>query len=351
MGITPRDRGLARAAAPALFALSLLLPASVAAQAFRGAAEAAPQALYVEWLHAYAGPKGLCEAADYQEILRRFEVDAIDFAAVDLPLTTSQLQAKGLVQFPAAIGGVVPVLNIPGVVPGALRLTGPVLAEIFLGKISSWNDPKIVALNAALPLPDLSIRPAHPAKASGTTFVFTQYLSEQSSEWKGKVGAGLKVPWPAGEEREDSRAVVAYVLQTPGGIGFVDYGYAAERGVGKPKLQNRDGQFVAPTVVSFQAAAASAPWAQTPAFALLLVNQAGVGSWPLTAPTFAVLPMQPRHPERTLAALDFFRWALKSAADLTNGGGYVALPAPVAGLVEAAWKRQIKRPDGRSVVE
>jgi phosphate transport system substrate-binding protein len=323
-------------------------------QTIRGAAEAAPHALYVEWVKDYPAPPGrkvLCESGEYQEILRRFESDSIDFAAFDLPLTTPQLAAKGLVQFPTAIGGVVPIVNIPGVVPGALRLSGRVIAGIFLGTIKAWNDPALKALNPSLPLPEIPIQPAHPKEPSGTTFVFTTYLSNESHEWQTRVGAGLAVGWPAGDERKDSRAVVAYVQATAGAIGYVDYSYAAERGVAKPKLQNRAGEFVSPTVVSFQAAAANAPWDSTPAFALLLVDQGGLASWPLTAPTFAVLPLQPRRPERILDALRFFRWALRKAGSATTDSGYVPLPPAVASLVEGAWKRQIKGPEGRPVWE
>jgi phosphate transport system substrate-binding protein len=284
--------------------------------------------------------------AGYQDVLA-FESAGADLGGVDLPLAVPQLVAKGLVQFPVAVGGVVPIVNLPGIVPGALHLSGPVLAAMFLGEIRVWNDPALTALNPSLALPSLAVRPVHPLEPSGTTYVFTSYLGGQSRAWKAGIGAGLTVSWPTGEGRPDARAVAREVQKTSGALGYADYGLAAESGLGKPALQNREGQFVAPTVLSFQAAAMNAAWQEAPAFALSLVDQAGAGSWPLTAPTFALFPLHPRSADRARATLRFLDWGLRSAGSTTSDAGYVPLPVPVVTLVEAAWKRQIKDAAGR----
>jgi phosphate transport system substrate-binding protein len=266
---------------------------------------------------------------------------------MDVPLSVAELQAKRLVQFPTAIGGVVPVVNVPGVVPGALNLSGPVVAGMFLGQIKVWNDPEIAALNPSLPLPSVPVKVVHSMEPSGATYLFTSYLAAVSREWKQKVGAGLVVPWPVGDVKNDVQGVVNLVQKTVGGIGYADYTYAVDQGVAKPKLRNRNGEFVAPTVLSFQAAVARAPWESTPAFSLLLVDPPWPGSWPLTSPTFAVMPVIPPHPERTLALLKFFYWGFEKGGAATSESGYVSLTPELVRLVSSAWKRQIKRPDGR----
>jgi phosphate transport system substrate-binding protein len=345
MWLTSRLVAALMLAAPPMSANGAGLPIREAGAAF-------PQALYEEWARVYAtqsGVKVACEAAKLADALRRVATGELEFGALDLPLAVEELAAKRLVQFPTAIGGIVPVVNVPGVVPGALRLNGAVLAEIYLGRIADWSDPALAKLNTGLPLPALPIRPAHQAEASGSTFVFTSYLSGQSQEWRTKVGRGASVSWPASQARNDAADVVKFVRTTPGAVGYVEYSYAAEQGVAKPKLQNREGEFVSPNVMSFQAAAAHAPWDSTPAFALLLVDQPGAGSWPMTAPTFAVFPATPGHPERTREALRFLRFGLRAGRAQAADAGYVALPDVVSQLVEAAWRRQIKGPDGQPV--
>jgi phosphate transport system substrate-binding protein len=332
-------------------ALVLILTscAPAIAQPIRISAEAAPQSLYAEWARGYESKSKVRSSRGlYQEILS-LESTGVDLGGIDLPLSVAQLRAKGLVQFPTAIGGVVPIANIPGVAPGALHLSGAILARILLGEITRWNDPVLTALNQGLPLPDVPIRPVHPTEPSGTTFIFTTYLAEQSAAWHSRVGAGLTVDWPVGEARTDTLAVAAFVQKTIGALGFSDYAVAADTGVGKPALQNRVGQFVSPTTASFQAAAKNAPWEQAPAFALSLVDQGGAGSWPLVAPTYAILPLRMRSPERTLDLLRFLDWGFRSSGGATAEAGFVPLPASVVDLVEAAWKRQLKGPDGKPV--
>jgi phosphate transport system substrate-binding protein len=313
------------------------------------AGAAAPQNLYLEWGRAYEAAGGVrlnCVAAEFTGLAAALGQGTVELGVLDRPLSVTELVATDLVQFPTAIGGVVPIASLPGIVPGALRLNGPALADIFLGRIVSWGDPRLAALNPGLQLPEGEITVVHPTDPSGITLAFTNYLSLQSTDWRARSGAGLTVRWPVGQARRDLQSVASMVQTTPGAIGFVDYGYAADHGLPKVQLQNRAGGFTRPNVVSFQSAAANAPWATTPAFSLMLVDQAGTGTWPLTTLTFAVLPLGPRHPDRALEVLRFLDWAMRKGNSVTDDQGYVPLPPQVVHVIESGWRRQIKRSDG-----
>jgi phosphate transport system substrate-binding protein len=325
---------------------------SAASEPIRGVGAALPRTVYAEWARIYEAQTHV--AVSYSALpptaaLGELASGHADFGASEVPHVAEQLAAKGLVQFPTVIGGVVPVVNIPGVVPGTLRLTGPLLADIFLGRVKTWDDPAIKALNGDLDLPSRTIRVVHPGEASGSSYIFTTYLTSVSPEWRRLVGRGFTVVWPVGEERAGRAELGSFVLKTFGAIGFVDFAHAADEGLARAKMRNREGEFVSPNVVSFQAAAANAPWESAAAFGLLLVDVPGRGCWPLTAPVFALVPHAPKDPARALEVLRFFDWTFKNGARIASEAGYVALPPAVTTLVENAWRRQVKTSQGTSV--
>jgi phosphate transport system substrate-binding protein len=297
---------------------------------------ALPKTVYAEWARVYEAKTHVavsyCAMAP-TAALGELASGRADFGASEVPHVVEELAAKGLVQFPTVIGGVVPIVNVPGVAPGTLRLTGPVLADIFLGQLKTWDDPAIKALNGDLDLPARPIKVVHPAEASGSTYIFTTYLASVSPKWRRRVGRGFTVAWPVGEERAATAELGSFVLKTFGALGFVDFAHAADEGLARTKMQNREGEFVSPNVVSFQAAAANAPWESAAAFGLLLVNVPGRGYWPLTAPVFALVPHAPKDPTRALEVLRFFDWTFKNGARIANDAGYVPLPPAVTTLV------------------
>jgi len=323
-----------------------------ASEPIRGVGAALPKAVYAEWARSFEAKTHV--AVSYSAVspttaLGELATGHANFGASEVPLLVEQLAAKGLVQFPTVIGGVVPVANVPGVAPGTLKLTGLLLADIFLGKVKTWDDPAIKALNGELDLPSRSIRVVHPTEASGSTYIFTTYLSSVSPEWKRRVGRGFTVVWPVGEERAATVELGSFVRKTFGAAGFVDFATAADEGLPRTKMRNREGEFVTPNPVSFQAAAANAPWESAAAFGLLLVDVPGRGCWPLTAPVFALVPHAPKDSNQALEVLRFFDWAFKNGARIASEAGYVALPPPVTALVEKAWMRQVKDARGTSI--
>ncbi len=266
----------------------------------------------------------------------------VDFGSSDAPLPPEELAAAGLRQFPSAIGGVVPVINVPGLAPGQLRLTGAVLADIFLGKLTQWNDPAIVALNPGVSLPESRITVVHRTDGSGTTFNFVNYLSKVSPEWKQKVGEGTTVRWPTGVGGKGNEGVSAYVKQIKGGIGYVELSYALQGKMGYASLQNRAGEWVQPDATSFQAAADSADWASAKDFYLVMTDAPGAGAWPIAATNFILVYQQPKDPARAKAVLDFFRWVYKDGRAQAEALHFVPLPQTLVDQVEAYWAAELK---------
>ncbi|WP_028989208.1 phosphate ABC transporter substrate-binding protein PstS [Thermithiobacillus tepidarius] len=309
-----------------------------------GAGSTAIYPVLSKWTEAYKSQAKT--NVNYQSIgsgagIAQVKAGTVDFGATDKPLAPEELAKDKLAQFPAVIIGIVPVVNLPGVQPGGITFNGQVLADIYLGKITQWNDPALKALNPRLPLPDLRINVVHRSDGSGTTFNFTNYLSKVSPEWKSKVGEGTAVSWPGGVGGKGNEGVAAYVQRLNGSIGYVEYAYALQNKMVHGKMQNQAGQVVAPSQATFQAAAANADWAKTRDFYLILTDQAGKDSWPITAATWILVPRQ-GNAEKTRAVLDFFRWSLANGAPIATQLDYVPLPPAAVQLIENYWKTELK---------
>ena len=318
---------------------------------FSGAGATFPYPIYAKWAEAYAAKTGL--KMNYQSIgsgggIKQITSKTVDFGASDMPLKPADLEKDGLTQFPMVMGGVVPVFNVPGIAAGQLKLDGKVLADIYLGKITKWNDPAIAALNSGLKLPDLAIAPVYRSDGSGTTFIFTHYLSEVSPEWKDKVGENTSVQFPTGIGGKGNEGVSAMASRTVGAIGYVEYAYAKQNKLTYALLRNKDGQFVSPDSAAFRAAAANADWSKTQDFYLLLTDQPGKDSWPITGATFILLHKQQNKPEVAREVINFFDWAYLNGGKLADDLDYVPMPENVVKLVEQSWQ-QIKGPDGKAV--
>ncbi|MBX9875710.1 MAG: phosphate ABC transporter substrate-binding protein PstS, partial [Beijerinckiaceae bacterium] len=270
--------------------------------------------------------------------IRQIKAKTVAFGATDAPLKGEDLAKDGLIQFPTVMGGVVPAINIAGVEARQLKLTGPLIAEIYMGTVKKWNDPKIVALNPGLKLPDANITPVYRSDGSGTTFVFTDYLSKVSADWKSKVGTNTSVQWAVGIGGKGNEGVSASVKQVANSIGYVEYAYAKQNKLSYALIQNADGQFPDPDDKSFQAAAANADWNAAPGFGISLNNQKGAEAWPITAATFLLVHAKPEKPEEVGAALKFVDWAFKNGDKLALDLEYVPLPATVKDQVRASWK-------------
>jgi phosphate transport system substrate-binding protein len=327
-------------------------PAAASGPKISGAGATFPAPLYARWAEAYKAESGV--ALNYQAIgsgggIKQIEASTVDFGASDKPLKPDDLDKAGLYQFPTVVGGVVPVMNLPGVQPGQVKLTGALLADIYLGAVKSWSDPKIAALNSGVKLPNLPITVVHRSDGSGTSFLYTSYLAAKSPAWTQKVGASDSVQWPTGIGGKGNDGVAAFVKQTPGAIGYVEYAYATQNKMTFAQLQNRDGAFVAPTAQAFGAAAAGADWAKAPGNYLLLIDQAGAQAWPITGATFILLHKQQSNPGEAKAVLAFFDWAYKNGDDAAAKLDYVPLPAAVKDMVRKQWASTIKGPDGAAV--
>jgi phosphate transport system substrate-binding protein len=284
---------------------------------------------------------------NYQSIgsgggIAQIKAGTVDFGSTDKPLPPEELAEAGLGQFPSAIGGVVPVVNLPGIEPGQLRLTGPLMADIYLGKVTRWNDPAIVALNPGVTLPDQKISVVHRSDGSGTTFNFVNYLSKVSPEWQSKVGEGTAVSWPTGVGGKGNEGVAAYVKQIDGGIGYVELAYATQTGMSYASMQNAAGNWVRPSAEAFQNAAATADWANSQDFNLIITNAPGDQAWPITATNFILMYKQPKNPERSQQAIDFFTWALENGQAQADELHYVPLPPELVQQVEAYWAAEFK---------
>ncbi|MBZ6077250.1 phosphate ABC transporter substrate-binding protein PstS [Microvirga puerhi] len=341
---------LSFAFAAGLAAVSLATPA--AAADITGAGATFPFPVYAKWAEAYKKETG--NGLNYQSIgsgggIKQIQAKTVDFGATDAPLKGEDLEKHGLLQFPTVMGGVVPVVNIAGVNAGQLKLTGDVLADIFQGKIAKWNDAKIAKLNEGLKLPDAAITPVYRSDASGTTNVFTTYLSQVSPSWKTDLGANTSVSWPVGQGGKGNEGVAATVKQVPNSIGYVEYAYAKQNNIPFALLQNKAGKFPAPADKAFQAAAANADWTAAPGFGISLTDQAGDEAWPITAPTFILVYKAPEKPEQTAEVLKFFNWAYTKGDKLASDLDYVPLPDNVVKMIETAWAKEIKDKSGQPV--
>ncbi len=263
----------------------------------------------------------------------------VDFGASDAPVAAAKLADHALIQFPTVIGGVVPIVNLPGIAPNQLHLTGQVLAGLFSGDISSWNDKQIAALNPGVSLPDIPVAPVHRADGSGTTFVFTSYLSKASHDWDSNVGAGTSIAWPSGAGARGNDGVAAVVRNTRGGIGYVEYAFADRNHLTTVELKDRAGAFVTPDLASFAKAAAAADWSAATDFAVDMLDTSGEGAWPIVSATFVLLPTNPKVPARGAAVTKFFDWAFRDGASIATGLKYVTLPPAVQAQVRAAWSK------------
>ena len=318
---------------------SVLFAASAHAADITGAGATFPAPIYAKWADAYQKATG--NRVNYQSIgsgggIRQIGAKTVDFGASDMPLTPEKLAEGGLQQFPTVIGAVVPVVNLEGIKPGDMKLTGEVLAGIYHGKITKWNDPAIVALNPDLKLSDQDIGVVRRADGSGTTFVFTNYLSKVSSEWKEKIGEGTAVQWPVGLGGKGNEGVSAFVQRLPGSIGYVEYAYAKQNKLSHAIMQNREGQFVEPSAESFSAAAEGADWSKS-AFYEILTNEPGANSWPITSATFILMHKTQDKPAQAAEVLKFFDWAYANGGDMALELEYVPLPKATVELIRASW--------------
>ncbi len=317
-----------------------------------GAGATFPYPVYAKWAEAYKAQSGT--SMNYQSIgsgggIKQIIAKTVDFGASDMPLKPELLEKDGLIQFPTVIGGVVPVVNIEGVANGKLHLDGAVLADIYLGKITKWNDPAIVALNKGVKLSDDIITVVHRSDGSGTSFIFTNYLSKVSPEWKTAVGEGTAVSWKAGTGGKGNEGVASYVQRIKGSIGYVEYAYALQNKMVAVQMKNHDGQYVQPSIESFQGAAAGADWKHAPGFYEILTNEAGKTSWPISGATFILMHKSQDKPESAEAVLKFFDWAYTNGDKLAAELDYITLPASVKGLIHDAWKAQIKDASGKAI--
>jgi len=332
--------------------VALLSAGAASAGDITGAGATFPYPIYAKWAEAYKAQTGT--GMNYQSIgsgggIKQIQAKTVDFGATDAPLNDTELGAAGLTQFPAVIGGVVPVVNINGVEPGKLKLDGKVLAEIFMGKITKWNDPLIAADNAGVALPDEAITVVHRADGSGTTFIFTTYLSQVSADWKKSVGADKAVSWPAGTGGKGNEGVASYVQRIKNSIGYVEYAYALQNKMTFTQIKNRDGAFVKPDDSSFKAAAANAKWDANKGFYEILTNEPGKDSWPITGATFILVYKAVDKVENAQEVLKFFDWAFTNGDKLASDLDYVPLPATLKTQIRAAWKAQIKDTSGKAL--
>jgi phosphate transport system substrate-binding protein len=319
-----------------------------------GAGATFPYPVYAKWAEAYKAESGT--SMNYQSIgsgggIKQIKAKTVDFGATDAPMKPEELSLLGLTQFPTVIGGVVPVINVPGIAPGQLKLSGEALADIFLGKITKWNDPKIAAHNSGVALPDQSITVVHRADGSGTTFIFATYLSQVSQDWNRGVGAGSAVQWPVGTGGKGNEGVASYVQRIKGSIGYVEYAYALQNKMAYVQLKNREGQFVSPTDASFKAAAANAKWDADKGFYEILTNEPGKDSWPIVGATFILVYKSAQNAETAKEVLKFFEWAYDKGDKLASDLDYVPLPDNVVKMIRGAWNKQIKDTSGKPLMK
>jgi phosphate transport system substrate-binding protein len=317
-----------------------------------GAGATFPFPIYAKWAEAYKQKTGV--GMNYQSIgsgagIKQIQAKTVDFGASDAPLKADELQKSGLMQFPAIIGGVVPVINLDGVKPGELKLTGPLLADIYLGKLKKWNDPALAGANPGLKLPDENITVVRRSDGSGTSFLFTTYLSGVSNEWKDKVGASTAVAWPEGVGGKGNEGVASYVQRIKGSIGYVEYAYAKNNKMTYAQLQNKDGAFITPDDETFQAAAAYADWKNAPGYYQILTNQPGKNSWPITGASFILIHKSQDKPASAQEVLKFFDWSFKNGQKMAQDLDYVPLPDALTKQIAETWKTQVKDASGKAL--
>jgi phosphate transport system substrate-binding protein len=317
-----------------------------------GAGATFPFPIYSKWADAYKTKTGV--GMNYQSIgsgggIKQIQSKTVDFGASDMPLKPEELDKSGLVQFPAIIGGIVPVVNIDGVSPGALKFTGPVLADIYLGKIKSWDDKAITSLNPGLKIPAEPITVVRRSDGSGTTFNFTDYLSKISPEWKEKVGSSTAVAWPEGVGGKGNEGVSSYVQRIKGSIGYVEYAYAKKNNMTYALVQNKEGQYPKPDNDTFQAAAAYADWKNAPGYYQIITNSPGKDSWPIAATSFILMHKTQDKPANAQEVLKFFDWSFKNGQKMAEELDYVPLPQALISQIESSWKTQIKDASGKPV--
>lgn len=336
----------------AVAAAGLMMTLSAHAADLTGAGATFPYPIYAKWAEAYKAATGI--GLNYQSIgsgggIRQIKAKTVDFGASDMPLKAEELDKEGLMQFPAIIGGVVPIVNLDGVAPGQMKLTADVIANIHLAKIKNWNDPAIAALNPDIKLPALAITVVHRADGSGTTFLWTDFLSKTNADFKAVVGAGTAVKWPTGVGGKGNEGVAANVQRVKGAFGYVEYAYAKKNKIAHTQLKNRDGEFVQPDDEAFKAAAANADWANTPGMGVILTNQTGKNSWPATGASFILMHKAQPDALTARAVLKFFDWAYKNGAGMATELNYVPMPTAAVKLVTDAWAAQLKDPSGKAV--
>ncbi|MDH2924726.1 phosphate ABC transporter substrate-binding protein (PhoT family) [Nicoletella semolina] len=336
----------------ALLGVSLSVAAAVQAETITGAGASFPYPIYAKWAGLYEKETG--NRVNYQSIgsgggQQQIIAKTIDFGASDDPMKADDLNKHNLLQFPAVIGGTVPVVNLPEIKSGELKLSGTVLADIFLGKIKQWNDPAIQVLNPNLNLPAKDILVVRRSDSSGTTFGWTNYLSKVSPKWKEQVGQGKSVKWPVGQGGKGNEGVAAYVKQLKYSLGYVEYAYAKQNGLAWVSLQNAAGKFVQPSGESFMAAAANANWDSVPNMGVILTNEAGDKSWPVTAASFILLHKNSEKPEQTKSVFKFFDWAFSKGQAAAAELDYVPLPDNVVEKIKAQWKTEVKDSQGKSL--
>jgi phosphate transport system substrate-binding protein len=331
---------------PVIFTALVVATQSFAGE-ITGAGSTFVSPVMAKWIDAYKATTG--NKVGYQAVgssigIGLIKKAAVDFSATDMPLAPRELEKLGMMQFPIVIGGVVPVVNIAGVKPGQIHFTGQVLADIYLGKLRSWNDPAIQAINPDLKLPNASITVVHRIDGSGTTFNWSNYLSKVSPQWKAAVGEGTSVEWPLGLGGRGNDGVASLVSMVPGSIGYLEYSYALQRldKISFGLVQNSAGKFVSPDAASFQATASSADWTAAKDFYLVLTNAPGEDAYPITATTFVLMPKQPNSPERSASAIDFVRWSLESGKPQAEALNYVPLPPTLIGQVELYWQENLE---------
>jgi phosphate transport system substrate-binding protein len=335
-------------AAAGLISAALIAP--VSALDISGAGATFPYPVYAKWADTYKKETGV--GLNYQSIgsgggIKQIKAKTVTFGASDAPLKGDELKKDGLVQFPMVMGGIVPVVNLDGVKPGDLVIDGPTLAKIFLGEIKKWDDPAIAKLNPNAKLPSQAIAIVHRSDGSGTTFNFTYYLSDVSADWKSKVGSNTAVEWPAGIGAKGNEGVANNVANTKGSIGYVEYAYALQNKLTFTKMVNKDGKTVAPTSATFQAAAANANWSSQPGYGVILANEPGAESWPMTAATWILIHAQPQDPAAATEALKFFAWAYDKGGKAAEELDYIPMPAAVVGSVKKTWAAEIKDASGK----
>jgi phosphate transport system substrate-binding protein len=333
-------------------AASLLAAGAAYATDITGAGATFPYPIYAKWADAYKTQSGI--GLNYQSIgsgggIKQIEAKTVDFGASDKPLKPEDLEKNDLMQFPTVMGGVVPVVNINGIEPGKLKLDGSTLANIYLGKITKWNDPAIAGLNKGLTLPDEDITVVHRSDGSGTTFIFTNYLSKVSPEWKSSVGEDASVSWKAGTGGKGNEGVASYVQRIKNSIGYVEYAYALQNKMTYVQMKNRDGNFVSPNSESFKAAAAGAKWDNAPGFYEILTDEAGKDSWPISGATFILMHKTQDKVDTAQEVLKFFEWAYANGSQMAESLDYIPMPDHVVKLIQKAWKSQIKDTSGKPV--